>query len=108
MGVTVRFREWVPGCAVGPASEVELPSRRATLRSLIERRVLRELEAQALVETARPQDGKRAVAAALAAFTAGKLLVLTPTAQLHELDAWVELRPGDELTFLQLRPLVSG
>ena len=108
MGVTVRFRDWLPGGAAGPASDVELPARRATLRSLIERRVLRELETRALLKAAPPQDGKRAVAAAWAAFSSGKLLVLTATAQLQDLDAWIEMQPGDELTFLQLRPLVSG
>ncbi len=112
MGIVVRCRDWFPGGQASASQDLSLPTRRLTVRELIERRVAREFEARSLSDGSAPRSATCEVAAAidkaLAAFRMGGLLVLSPHRQLTNLREEIELTAGEELTFLQLRPLASG
>jgi len=112
MGTVIHYRNWLPGAEASPVHALDFPTRRVSVRQVLERRVARELEACRLQNPAAPVPGDNQVVIetqrALDAFGRGDLVVLSPQRQLSDLDEVIELAAGDELTFLRLRPLASG
>jgi hypothetical protein len=110
--------------------QVQMEAERVSVRELIRARVhqeVREHNAQratnvftGLVQpldaerelngfrTVRPIDPERQTETALKAFERGQVLVLVDDRQVTELDDEVVLRPGSEVSFLKLVPLVGG
>ena len=101
---------------------VEIFEPKITVRTLIESRILHELdsvraERQALrkehhplnvtapVKTPTPDEQ---IVRAFKAFEAGQLIVLLPGGQAETLDQTLTLDEDDEVTFLRLVPLVGG
>ena len=60
------------------------------------------------LKTRRKLDGEAQYARALQGFEARGFLVLVDDRQVADLDAEIILRPGTEVTFLQLVPLIGG
>jgi len=112
MGVVVHYRNWLPGGEVSAVRDLDFPTRRVSVQQVIERRVARELEARRAQKPGALMPDEGSVVAetrrALDAFRRGRLVVLSPQRQLAELSEVIELAAGEELTFLQLRPLASG
>jgi hypothetical protein len=114
-----------------PASTITLESGRTTVRELIRRRVQQEVERynQSLPETysglvqpeeseqilngfrmkaRRPLDWEAQFRSACASFQSNGFLVLVDELQVTGLDDPLDLRPGSEVEFLKLVPLVGG
>ncbi|MEU3602730.1 hypothetical protein ABZ714_29045 [Streptomyces sp. NPDC006798] len=94
---------------------VEIAEERLALRELIRRRVFQEVAEARAGSAVRPGPGsgpapdpEAETAAALRAFERNGFLVLVAERQLTGLDDEVELRPGTEVVFLRLVPLVGG
>ncbi|MEU5161677.1 hypothetical protein AB0G74_18990 [Streptomyces sp. NPDC020875] len=98
---------------------VEIFEERLALRELIRRRVFQEVAEARAGSAVRPRpyngsapapapDPEAETAAALRAFERNGFLVLVAERQLTGLDDEVELRPGTEVVFLRLVPLVGG
>lgn len=123
----VRVRDAAPG-APGYEFEIELSSAVLTASELIRGRVIAELARTAgerhlrpLVEQSpeerslngprpgpRAPDPEQAVGRALAAFEAGRYVVLVDGRQVQSADELVRLTPDSEVTFVRLVPLRGG
>jgi hypothetical protein len=111
--------------------ELELPDPTVTARELIRARVYEEVQAHnrsrpdrfaGLVQPTgterdlngyrfkkrRQLDWHRQVEIALAAFESNGFLLLVDDRQVTSLDEEVQLRPGSQVSFLKLVPLVGG
>ncbi|MCF3122150.1 hypothetical protein [Streptomyces luteocolor] len=115
----------------GEAWGLEIAEERLALRELVRRRVFEEvaefnartpavfrglvrptdteqtLNGYAL-RTPRRIDPERQFQQAIEAFGRNGFLVLVGERQVEDLDAQIDLRPGTEVTFLKLVPLVGG
>ncbi|MFE0424404.1 hypothetical protein [Streptomyces sp. NPDC058953] len=94
---------------------VEIAEERLALRELIRRRVHREIAEARAGTPVRPGPGTgpgpdpdAETESALRAFERNGFLVLVGERQLTGLDEEIDLRPGTEVTFLRLVPLVGG
>ncbi len=115
----------------GEAWGLEIAEERLALRELVRRRVFEEVaEFNALtpavfrglvrptdteqtlngyaLRTPRRIDPERQFQQAIEAFGRNGFLVLVGERQVEDLDAQIDLRPGTEVTFLKLVPLVGG
>jgi len=109
MGLMLKCRVLEPGCGHSESFELRLESESVTVRSLLQRRVARELESRRLAkQKAVLPNARSALAAAEAAFERNQLLVLHGERQCLALDEVVTARSSDEVTFIRLVPLASG
>ena len=129
IGVTI-VDEWTPG---GPKNEwaLDLLTERVTARELIRSRVYQEVreynakapgyfrglvqptDAERVLNGYRIRQGRKIdweaqLAKALDAFQRNGFILLVDDRQLIDLDEEVEVKPGSEVSFLRLIPLVGG
>ncbi|MDX1982245.1 MAG: hypothetical protein SFV51_18375 [Bryobacteraceae bacterium] len=131
MPVTIRLWDAaIPGTRT-EAGAITLTDSRITVRELIRSRVRQEVERynQALPEVfegmVQPEQSERILNGyrmaarrrldpeaqchrACASFDSNGFLLLVDGAQVTELDHWLDLRPGSEIEFVKLVPLIGG
>jgi hypothetical protein len=111
--------------------KLSLKTDRLTVRELIRTRVEREVaeynerqsdklygllqtrETEQAYSNARPRkfqplDGQEQFEKAVQAFQRNGFIILVDQQQVESLDAWIEVKPETEVTFLKLAPLVGG
>jgi hypothetical protein len=111
--------------------KLSLKTDRLTVRELIRTRVEREVaeynerqsdklygllqtrETEQAYSNVRPRkfqplDGQEQFEKAVQAFQRNGFIILVDQQQVESLDAWIEVKPETEVTFLKLAPLVGG
>jgi hypothetical protein len=131
MPATLRIRDENPSGQTLQEWSLEVLTDRITVRELIRSRVYQEVQDynrhqpeffRGLIEPSdaertlngyrlkkpRPIDWKQQYERAVVAFEGNQVLVLVGDRQVEALDEEIEIRPGTEVSFLRLTPLVGG